>query len=86
MTSTNERSRIDSGSTLAIGVSLGLIFGLLLDNIAMGLVTGLALATFANAYHEKKQNKPLASIALSISAGAVVIVALLWVLAALGIL
>lgn len=85
MTPTNERHGFDSGSTLAIGLSLGLIFGLILDNIAMGLVTGLALATFANAYREKKQKKARANIALAISAGALLVVGLLWLSSALGV-
>lgn len=85
MTPTDERSTFDFGSALAIGFSLGMIFGLLLDNLAMGLVSGMMLATLANAYHEKRQQAPGANLALAISLGALLLVAAIWILSALDI-
>lgn len=85
MPPTDERSPFDFGSALAIGVSLGMIFGLLLDNIALGLVTGLMLATLANAYHQKRLQRSGANLALAISLGALFFVSALWILSAMGI-
>lgn len=78
--------RFDFGSAIAIGVSLGLVLGMLFDNPAMGIVLGLNLAILANGYHLRKQGHPQATAALAISVGALVVVAIVWILAAVGIL
>lgn len=79
-----EEKGFDFGSALAIGVSLGLVFGTALGNVAMGLVAGLLLATLANAFHEKRQGKRGANTALAISIGALLFMIVVWVLSALG--
>lgn len=71
--------RIDFGSRLALGVSLGLIFGLMMDNLAMGLVGGMLLATLTNAYAEMKQGKKHGGTALAISIAALIFLAVMWV-------
>lgn len=70
--------RMDFGSRLAIGVSLGMIFGLMMDNLAMGLVGGLLLATLTNAYAEMRQGKEHGATALAISIGALVLLIVIW--------
>jgi hypothetical protein len=57
---------------------------LLIDNIGIGLSTGLAVATVANAWHEKRQGEPGAATALVISIGALLIVIAIWIASALG--
>jgi hypothetical protein len=79
-------SDFDFGSAIALGVSFGLIFGMLMDNIGLGLGAGLLLATVANAFHEKRQKLPRANIALTISTGALLVVVLVVFLSVLGIL
>lgn len=71
--------RIDFGSRLAIGVSLGLIFGLMMDNLAMGLVGGMLLATLTNAYAEMKQGKKHGGTAVAISVAALIFLVVMWV-------
>ena len=74
----------DFGNAIAIGLSLGLIFGTALGNSAMGLTTGLLLATLANAIHEKKQGKKNANVALAITIIALMVIILFWVASAFG--
>ena len=74
----------DFGNAIAIGVSLGFIFGTILDNAALGLTTGLLLATLANAIHEKRQEKKGANVALAITIVAFLFIILLWVAFAFG--
>lgn len=62
-----ETKTFDFGSAIAIGVSLGMIFGLLMDNIGMGMAGGLMLATLTNAYNEKKRNVRHGNTAFAIS-------------------
>lgn len=78
----DERTPFNFGSALAIGISLGLIFGTALGNTAIGLVSGLALATLANAIQQKRQNAKNANVALAISIGAVLFVIVIWILSA----
>lgn len=81
-----KRERFDFGSAIAIGVSLGLVFGMLFDNPAMGIVVGLNLAVLANGYYLRRQGQPQATMALAISVGALVIMAVIWILSAVGTL
>lgn len=39
----SEKKRPNPGSAIAVGVGLGAAFGLLMDNLAMGVAIGLAL-------------------------------------------
>lgn len=71
--------RTNFGSRLAIGLSLGLIFGLVMDNLAMGLTGGLLLATLTNAYAEMRQGNKHGGTALAISIGALVLLVVIWV-------
>jgi hypothetical protein len=75
-----QRTGIDFGNALAIGLSLGLVFGTMLGNIAMGISAGLLLATLANAIQLKIHNEKNANLALLISAGALVLLAVIWLL------
>lgn len=79
-----EKERFDFGAAIAVGVSLGLVFGTALGNTAMGIATGLLLATLANAYHEREQGEKHANVAFAISVGALMFMILVWVLSALG--
>lgn len=72
----------DFGSAIAIGVSLGLVFGAALGNIAVGLSCGLLGATLINAYYEWKQEKKGAKVALAISAGALLLLIAIYVVTA----
>ena len=72
---------VNYGTALVMGFALGLI----LDNIAMGLVTGLALATVSTALREKRQNALHANLTLAISTAGLIVVILLWILSAAGI-
>lgn len=69
----------DFGSAIAIGVSLGLVFGTALGNIAIGLSGGLLVATLVNAYYEWKQGKKGANVALGISIGALLLLVAIYV-------
>lgn len=80
MTTKDDSTPLNYGTALAMGFALGLI----LDNIAMGLVTGLALATVSTALREKRQNARHANVALAISTAGLVVVILLWILSAAG--
>lgn len=74
------KRRMDFGSRLAMGLSLGLIFGLMMDNIAMGMSGGLLLATLTNAFAEKQRGEEHANVALAISIAALVLLVLIWLL------
>lgn len=72
------------GTAIALGVGLGAAYGAALGNIATGMVVGLALATVANAYHEKRQGRKRAGIALVIALGGLVMVVLVLALSRVG--
>lgn len=72
----------DFGSAIAIGVSLGLVFGAALGNVAIGLSGGLLVATLINAYHEWKQQKKGAKVALAMSVGALLLLVAIYVVTA----
>lgn len=74
-----DRKEFDFGTAIAIGVSLGLVFGTALGNTALGLSGGLLVATLVNAYHEWKQGKDGANIALAISVGALFLLIAIYV-------
>lgn len=84
-TSGRRRSKpVDSGAAIVLGLCFGFILGLILDNIGMGLATGLSLATLVNAYGEKKQNERNAGVAVAIGLGGFLVVLLLWIVTGLG--
>jgi hypothetical protein len=67
------------GSLLALGVSFGMIVGLLLDQTGMGLSLGLGLAVLVNAIKEARDGESGAKIAVVISAAALLMVIGLWI-------
>ncbi len=81
---TTEAKTIDYGTTIVFGLSLGFMLGLILDEIGLGMATGLALVTLVNAYSEWRQNIKNAGVALVISGGGALFVILVWVAQALG--
>ena len=74
----NNKETYTFGSLLALGVSLGMMVGLLLENPGMGLSLGLGLAVLVNAVIENRANEPGAKIAVVISAVALAAVIGLW--------
>jgi hypothetical protein len=75
---------VDFGAAVVLGLCFGFTLGLIVDNIGMGLATGLSLATLVNAYGEKKQNERNAGVAFAIGLGGFLVVLLLWIVTGLG--
>ncbi len=67
------------GAILAIGVSFGMILGMMLENIGMGMSLGLGLATLVNAIKELREGEPGAGTAVIITAAAVILVLGIWI-------
>lgn len=78
----NNSREFDFGSAIAVGLSLGLVFGAALGNIAVGLSCGLLVATLINAYYEWKQQKKGAKVALGLSAGALLLLVAIYAVTA----
>lgn len=79
-----EGESIDFGLAIVLGIGAGFALGLILDEIGLGMATGLAVATLVNAANERKRNARNAGRAVAISIGGVAFVVLVWVAKALG--
>lgn len=75
---------VDFGLTIVLGIGAGFALGLILDEIGLGMATGLAVATLVNASSERRRNARNAGRAVAISIGGVVFVVLIWLARALG--
>ena len=76
-----ENETFDYGSAMAIGISLGMVFGmLLLDNIAMGMVGGMLLATLSHTFSQMRQGRRHAGLALLICLAGLIVLVAVWFL------
>ena len=70
----------DYGSTLVMGLVLGMMAGMLLDDTGFGLAMGLGVANIIGAINEKSQQKAGADAAIAVSLVGMLIVLLIFVL------
>ena len=68
-----ETRRMDFGSLLAIGLTLGMLLGTALDELSFGLGLGLLVGTTVNAYYEYREGEHQAGIAFGIAVTALVV-------------
>ena len=51
-----DKKKIDTSEYLALGISLGMLFGVVFDNIGLGMCLGVAASLLPSAFQKNKND------------------------------